>query len=189
MNSTDRAALDQIVRNCSAFDSFQALVDAAGGYRPTIRCYDELCHNAAERHDLVILADAYDAFQAARGDERRAYRDSQYVPPAPAPEELEQPAEVKVPQLKAGGHVSLFRNQGDRDGWVLAVRGDVALVEYEMPSGVTYLNLVPADDSDAWYRPMAHRAVTLKWREAIIAQGGSWAALERRGNKIVSLHD
>jgi len=181
--------LNYIVFRFTAFSSFEAMVNAEGGYRPTIRCYDERVFSAAERAELVELADAYDAFQAARGDERRAYRGSQYVPPAPAPEELEEPSEVKVRMLKAGDQVSLFRNQGDRYGWVLAVRGDVALVEYEMPSGVTYLNLVPADDSEAWYRTVSHRALSRAWREAVVAQGGSWCALERRGNRIVAVRE
>jgi hypothetical protein len=81
--------LDVIVRRHSAFNSFADLLNAAGGYRPTVRCYDERCHNAVDRAELLILADAYDAHQAARGDARRAFRGSQYVPPVQDEEEIE----------------------------------------------------------------------------------------------------
>ena len=58
--------MDALTRELTAFDSFDALVNAAGNYRPTI----------LPRHGMryVDLADAYDAFQADRGDPRRAWR-------------------------------------------------------------------------------------------------------------------
>jgi hypothetical protein len=57
--------LDRIVKAHACFASFEDLVDAKGGYRPTLRIdeSDELCE----------LAVAYDAFQASRGDTRRAF--------------------------------------------------------------------------------------------------------------------
>jgi hypothetical protein len=60
-------ALDQVTRDLSAFASFQSLLDAQGGYRPTI-----LPRSIGHR----ILAAHYDAAQAKRGDERRAYTGS-----------------------------------------------------------------------------------------------------------------
>lgn len=62
------ARLNQItLRIAPAFGSFAALITAKGGYRPSIR----LDLYGAE---AVALCAAYDAAQAARGDERLAYR-------------------------------------------------------------------------------------------------------------------
>jgi hypothetical protein len=58
------ADLDALVRRKSAFESFQALLDAKGGYRPTIMIRDT--------SDLW-LARAYNDAQAKRGDARRAF--------------------------------------------------------------------------------------------------------------------
>lgn len=59
--------LDEITRQLSAFRNFEALLDTAGSYRPTI--YPETA-------DHNILADAYDQAQEERGDTRRAFRGS-----------------------------------------------------------------------------------------------------------------
>ena len=58
--------LDAIVRERTAFDSFDALVDTHPDYWPTIK--------AAEHPDLMILADAFDAAVEAIGQSRRAWR-------------------------------------------------------------------------------------------------------------------
>ena len=60
--------LDVVVRSVSAFPSFLAMLDAEGGYRPTIRV------EGKDRLLMMHLADCYDAAQAARGDSRRAFR-------------------------------------------------------------------------------------------------------------------
>ena len=61
----DRDVLDCITRDMHAARSFDALLDAGGNYRPTIDV-----RNTAG----LMLADAYDAAQEARGDQRRAFR-------------------------------------------------------------------------------------------------------------------
>ena len=61
--------LDTLTRELTAFNSFLELANAAGHYRPTILPRDR-------QH--VDLADAYDAFQAARSDPRRAWRGVAY---------------------------------------------------------------------------------------------------------------
>ena len=53
----------------TAFGSFRGLLDALGGYHPSLICSDP--EHGAERTDL---ADQYDAAQARRGDPRRALR-------------------------------------------------------------------------------------------------------------------
>lgn len=55
---------DELVRSVSAFSSMDELLSAEG-YRPSLCMNDEDCRK---------LADLYDRMQAARGDERRAYR-------------------------------------------------------------------------------------------------------------------
>ncbi len=44
--------------------------------------------------------------------------------------------------LEAGDHVRMFANQADRDGFVVAVTDDRALVEYHMPNGNRHLREV-----------------------------------------------
>ena len=56
---------DELTRRHTAFENFAALLDARGGYRPSM--------NTA-RPQVKDLADAYDHAQAARGDPRRAFR-------------------------------------------------------------------------------------------------------------------
>jgi hypothetical protein len=61
----DRDVLDCITRDLHTAASFEDLLNAAGNYRPTLDV-----QNMAG----LMLADAYDATQAARGDGRRAFR-------------------------------------------------------------------------------------------------------------------
>ncbi|MDA8122272.1 MAG: hypothetical protein M0Z38_06875 [Deltaproteobacteria bacterium] len=61
----DRDVLDCITRDLHAARSFDALLDTEGSYRPTIDV-----RNSAG----LMLANAYDAAQEARGDQRRAFR-------------------------------------------------------------------------------------------------------------------
>lgn len=63
--------LDAAVARCTTHATFEAWIaacDAGPVYRPTIRF--DLMGDA----DATLLADAYDAAQARRGDPRRAYR-------------------------------------------------------------------------------------------------------------------
>lgn len=65
LSPEDRAKLDDITARKCAFQSFQDLLDAPGGYFPTL--------NIADR-ELRLLADAYDDQQERRNDTRRAFR-------------------------------------------------------------------------------------------------------------------
>lgn len=147
--------LDIITRENSGFTSFRDLVDSFPHYTPTID---------VSTRDRLVLACAYDHHQAARGVPNRAYRRG--TPPAPATPKLFR-------GLVAGDAVTVFRNQGDRDGHVLAVRGDKALIIYEMPSGVEYMNIVAADGSDepGCYSTVSPKALSKAWRDAVEAQG------------------
>lgn len=61
---------DKLTAKHTAFSTMQKMLNAKGGYRPTLRTQSA----ATGRDELGLLADAYDAYQAARGDSRRAYR-------------------------------------------------------------------------------------------------------------------
>lgn len=74
MTTTDTTKLDALTRELTAFDSFEAMLNAAGNYRPSIYPRD---------YKHVELAEAYDVAQAARGDERRAYRGLGWPLPEP----------------------------------------------------------------------------------------------------------
>lgn len=58
--------LNQTTKKYTAFESFDDMVNAEGGYRPTLR--------SESIPELKILADYYDKAQEAKGDNRRAYR-------------------------------------------------------------------------------------------------------------------
>lgn len=58
------AHADKLTRENTAFGNFEALLDAKGSYRPTLR------RNVPA---MRVLANLYDAAQQARGDDRRAF--------------------------------------------------------------------------------------------------------------------
>ena len=59
-------SINEITRKYTAFETFEAMVNAEGSYRPTLR--------AESIHELKILADYYDQAQEDKGDPRRALR-------------------------------------------------------------------------------------------------------------------
>ena len=61
---------DQLTAKHTAFTTMQDLLEAKGGYFPSIRTLSA----KTDRIELGRLADAYDAYQETRGDSRRAYR-------------------------------------------------------------------------------------------------------------------
>lgn len=58
------ASADVVTKALTSFDGFDALLNAKGGYRPTIM----------QDGVWALLANAYDAVQYARKDARRVYR-------------------------------------------------------------------------------------------------------------------
>ena len=62
---------DELTQKYTAFDSFNEMLNAGGGYRPSIRTEST---TGREQFDLWVLAQTYDLEQALRGDERRAFR-------------------------------------------------------------------------------------------------------------------
>ena len=57
--------IDELIAHNSGFSSLDDMLNARGGYRPS-------CD--VSRLEMELIADAYDAAQTARGDERRAFR-------------------------------------------------------------------------------------------------------------------
>lgn len=62
---------DQLTAKHTAFATMQDLLEAKGGYFPSLRCESA---RGPEAEELCRLANAYDAYQHARGDSRRAHR-------------------------------------------------------------------------------------------------------------------
>jgi hypothetical protein len=128
--------LDAICRYYTAFASFADLLDAPR-YRPSVDI---------SQPDLLTLADAYDQAQAERGDDRRAYRygmaKRQPTPPSPPPAPKAPPVPVTVAEASRG---RVWANQAKRAAVVLGIADGLALIEYEMPAGRTFLWEVPAD--------------------------------------------
>jgi len=62
--------LDKKIRAVTGFRSFQELLDAKGGYRPSI----DMGYPGEHGAWLAEIADAYDDAMEARGDHRRAFR-------------------------------------------------------------------------------------------------------------------
>jgi hypothetical protein len=60
-----RVDMDKLIYQNTGFSSLDDLLNARGGYRPS-------CDMS--RLEMELIADAYDAAQTERGDERRAYR-------------------------------------------------------------------------------------------------------------------
>ena len=55
---------DQLTRQCTAFRTFNELINAPGNYRPSLR---------RDMPGALRLADYYDTAQQERGDARRAH--------------------------------------------------------------------------------------------------------------------
>lgn len=66
-------------------------------------------------------------------------------------------------------------NQGKREAYVLAVIGDEALIEYEMPGGTTALWVIHAGrPHPRRIRNVSYKSCTKKWLKAIEEAGTIW---------------
>lgn len=86
----DFRRLDLLTSSLTAFRTFADLINAEGGYRPTIRISGP---------QATALADAYDLCQFARGDSRTAVRDvikPIRKPAAPAPRKPRGPSKAEI---------------------------------------------------------------------------------------------
>ena len=74
--------------------------------------------------------------------------------------------------LEPNETVLVYVNQAEREGYVLAVLENEALIEYEMPKGTTALRIVPADNIDAYpYKSPSYLTLSAKWIVAMYEQG------------------
>ncbi len=74
--------------------------------------------------------------------------------------------------LEPNEAVLIYVNQAEREGYVLAVLGTEALIEYEMPKGTTALRIVPVDNIDHYpYKTPSYLTLASKWILAMNEQG------------------
>lgn len=77
-------------------------------------------------------------------------------------------SEVLKATVEPGDTVFVPANQATRDGTVLAVIGDEALIEYTMPAGTSSLRIVPAAcPKTTKYKSVSYLKLPLKWLKAI----------------------
>jgi hypothetical protein len=79
---------------------------------------------------------------------------------------VEAEKEREKKKLKIRECYQLFVNQGMREAICLAVLGDEALIEYEMPRGSTTLRVVDACSGQG-YKTVSYRAIPKKWQKAM----------------------
>ena len=159
----------------TAFSSMQQMMDAKGGYNPTIEC---------SQRSRYIMAECYDILQEFRGDDRRAYR---YVNGAmlqanmAACEELA----IGINTNPYGVHDSLeiWSNQADREAYVLAVDGDNILIEYSMPAGSTaMLQYTVRGGKLCAMKNVSYNACPKYWIELMRANDIEWDGHGQRGS-------
>lgn len=73
LTAAELATADKITRTRTGFDGFADMLDAQGGYFPSLHASSRNT-DQEEREELRTLANLYDRAQAARADNRRAYR-------------------------------------------------------------------------------------------------------------------
>lgn len=107
----------------------------------------------------------------------------------------ENNGESYLPDIEAGNETQVFVNQGWRDAQVLAVLGNKALVEYEMPNGTTAMlvfehamgKLMNAGeiawqaDSAPLPQSVSYRRCPRKWIHAMRVAGMEWIGNSQAG--------
>lgn len=85
-------------------------------------------------------------------------------------------------------NITLFINQGHRDCIILAVLGDTAIGEYEMPMGTTALIYLKRNDNGDIQVTggTSYRACPKKWIQAINDAGLEWIGNGQRGRRLWS---
>ncbi len=87
-------------------------------------------------------------------------------------------------QLKPNETIEVYANQGMREAMVLAVLGNEALVEYEMPKGSTALRVVPIEFTDPYCgKQMSYAKVPLRWLEVLAREEVEWLGLPQQSGK------
>lgn len=76
--------------------------------------------------------------------------------------------------FQVGDGFEVERNQGIREGVILAVVDGVALGEYAMPAGTRSLLRGPADGDPNGWRSVSHAALSLRWLMAMHEAGSEF---------------
>ena len=85
---------------------------------------------------------------------------------------------------KSGQRISIWVNQGERDAWVLCTLEDQIIVEYEMPSGTTALNILQNAVDVKFVKSVSYKSCPKKWIQAIRDGVGSWEGICQRNGQI-----
>ena len=89
--------------------------------------------------------------------------------------------------VKPGTLFYLYINQGEREATVLAVRGTVALAEYQMPNGTTSLVFLklPQDETMEPERVnISYRFLPTVWLEDLAAAGTHWVGRPQQASAL-----
>jgi hypothetical protein len=86
-----------------------------------------------------------------------------------------KPVEMVRP-LRPGYTFKLWVNQGERSAHVLAILGQEALVEYNMPAGTTSLKVVEIRNGQIGVggKTIPYKNVPIRWLKAICDGGRDW---------------
>lgn len=63
---------------------------------------------------------------------------------------------------RIGESVYLERNQGERQGYIIAVNKQYYVVQYEMPNGSTWMNLISDLNNTKKYKTISHKEAIRK---------------------------
>ena len=85
---------------------------------------------------------------------------------------------------QSGDAMTLFVNQGERDACVLGTIDDHMIVEYEMPSGTTALQILNNEKGAFFVRSVSYTSCPKIWIQAIIDGVGGWKGNSQYGGYI-----
>ena len=97
---------------------------------------------------------------------------------------IAEDSQKSVLPYKSGQRISIWVNQGERDAWVLGTLEDQIIVEYEMPSGTTALNILQNAVDVKFVKSVSYKSCPKKWIQAIRDGVGSWEGICQRNGQI-----
>lgn len=85
--------------------------------------------------------------------------------------------------LQINDELTVYRNQLDREAFVLAVWKHKALIEYTMPNGTSALNIIASDDvhGEGDYRSVSYYGLTLRWLKLLVSTHVRWEGRPQKG--------
>ena len=97
---------------------------------------------------------------------------------------IAEDSQKSVLPYKAGDRLFIWSNQGERGAWVLGTLEDQIIVEYEMPSGTTALNILQNAVDVKFVKSVSYKSCPKKWIQAIRDGVGSWEGICQRNGQI-----